>query len=85
METPYTLQTLVETLQSNVATIVFTKVNGDQRIMKCTLIPEKITKPVRTAEDNLIFTSNNNIVVWDLDKEDWRSFKFDRITSVTVE
>jgi WYL_2, Sm-like SH3 beta-barrel fold len=85
MSIPYTLESLVEALQTNVMTVVFTKVNGEQRIMKCTLIPEKITKPVRTAEDNKVFTNSNNIVVWDLEKNDWRAFKFDRITSVTIE
>mgnify|MGYP006289018663 CR=1 FL=1 len=84
MEAPYTLEYLRETLRNNVVSLVFTKKNGEQRVMKCTLIPEKISATIRTDEENKPLTEISSVVVWDLEKNEWRSFKVERVTSVTI-
>ena len=75
-------------LRSGVCTVIFTKVDGTQRTMRCTLkqdlLPQKEAPKADTA--NAIADPNqptatpakkrteNNLSVWDLEKEAWRSF-----------
>ncbi len=64
------------------ADITFTKKDGTERIMKCTLrndvvVPyEKKTDIVREGKDNIM-------PVWDLEAEAWRSVNIDTIKEVT--
>jgi len=61
--------------------VTFTKSTGEERKMKCTLkedvVPlyEKKTERVKAKNDNVLS-------VWDLDKNEWRSFKLDSIKTV---
>ena len=58
----------------------FTKKDGSERIMICTLCPEFL--PLQTAfdlEEAAGKNKENLVVVWDLEKEAWRSFRFDSI------
>jgi hypothetical protein len=66
-------------LQSEKVTIVFEKKDGTLREMVCTLkdIPtDKTPKGVSKKE------SDEAIAVFDLDKNDWRSFRFDSVKRV---
>jgi hypothetical protein len=62
-------------------TITFRKADGDLREMRCTLQESVAPKIVReTAEPRKY---NPDIcVVWDLDRQAWRSFRWDRITRI---
>lgn len=79
---------LKETLQNGIITVTFTKTDGTERTMKCTLIPEYIpAKPV--AEGQQLLTEEltrvenpNTISVWDLESNGWRSFRIDSIKSI---
>lgn len=79
---------LKEVLENGIATVTFTKVDGTERTMKCTLIPEYIpAKPV--AEGQQLLTEGltkvdnpNTIAVWDLENNAWRSFRIDSIKTV---
>lgn len=73
-----------ETLQNSVCKVKFTKVNGEERTMTCTLIdyllPEYEAKVEgRTKKENL-----DNLSVWDLDFEQWRSFKVNNIIDLQI-
>lgn len=72
---------ILEALRNGVTTVKFTKVNGDERIMKCTLnfdiIPEEHT-PKET-----IFTTNKVIRAFDVEKEGWRSFRIENVKEFT--
>lgn len=62
--------------------ITFTKVNGEPRVMRCTLRadqlpPAKITEEVRARETNYAILN-----VWDLDAAGWRSFRVDNVTEI---
>lgn len=60
----------------------FTKANGEQRKMRCTLdetnIPEE-KHPKNSGRKH----PEDSIAVFDLDKQDWRSFRFDSIKEFT--
>ena len=72
---------LKETLSKGEGTISFTKLNGQERVMRCTLqegvIPTYSEKGTQTKPP-----SGETLAVWDLDKNEWRAFRYDRITSV---
>ena len=76
---------VIEQLRSRIVTVNFTKADGSDRIMNCTLLPEYL--PENTYESSQIDESESNasletIAVWDTDISAWRSFRFDRITNV---
>ena len=76
---------LLETLRNNVCTITFTKVNGEVRIMPCTLkadiVPAYERKtPIKEATDK----EKATVSVWCTDASSWRSFRFDSVTKVEI-
>ncbi len=81
----YKREQIVELLQKSVVEVTFTKLNGDRRIMTCTLMPDQL--PPAKAEDPLsqkkIRALNEEVVnVWDVNAAGWRSFRLDRVESV---
>lgn len=79
---------LKEVLQNSVVTVVFTKVDGTERTMNCTLLPEYIKATV--GEKQQLLTESlpkpenpNTIAVWDVENNGWRSFRLDSIKTVT--
>jgi len=77
-----TKQELLELLKSNVVEVTFTKLNGDERVMPCTL--QEMYLPPRkegTAEKK----SNGKVVsVWAMEANGFRSFHYDRVKAVRV-
>ena len=70
-------QQLKYQLQNGVAEVVFTKADGSERKMLCTLQDKYIAiKPTSEREKN-----NDVLSVWDIDKGAWRSFRYDRVIS----
>ena len=73
---------LVEGLKKNVMRITFTKVNGDERVMLCTLhdsiLPEQPISEIKKK------VNPDTISVWDLDNNGWRSFRLDSIKEMKV-
>ena len=71
-------ETLIKNLQQNAMRITFTKVNGDERIMDCTLQEHMIPE---TSESNR--KQNEEVLpVFDINKAEWRSFRVDSVTKV---
>jgi hypothetical protein len=73
----------MEFLKANVAEVRFTKSDGTERIMKCTLKEDLVVaynkKTDRTKE------ANNDIVpVFDVEKNEWRSFRVDSVQSISL-
>ena len=70
---------LVERLERGEVIVTFTKKDGTERVMKCTLhegvIPVIETKGARKPNDEVL-------AVWDMDKNAWRSFRLDSIKHV---
>ena len=88
-------------LTNSEISVTFTKADGTDREMLCTLdgsrIPVSVTKPVvlttSTAPvDGIVRESKrprkepdpHSIRVFDLEKQEWRSFRFDRLKKVTA-
>jgi hypothetical protein len=72
--------TLIKNLQMKAMRITFTKVNGDERIMDCSL-QESLVPP--TNPDNR--KENEEVLpVFDINKGEWRSFRMDSITKIEV-
>lgn len=64
--------------KQGIVTVVFTKIGtGETRVMPCTLkedlIPAKAV--IKDMDPN-----SDNLVVWSLDKDAWRSFRVNTVT-----
>jgi hypothetical protein len=80
-----TREALVEMLQSDIYSVTFNKLSGDERTMICTLDPNFLPEAKRNEPLSLTKVRNlesTNIVVWDTTANDWRSFRYDRVTRV---
>ena len=68
-------------LRSGVCEVVFTKANGDERQMVCTLHPSFL--PEIEESDNPDKKSSNEtddvITVWDTEADGWRRFRIDSL------
>jgi hypothetical protein len=78
-------------LRENVLLVNFTKKDGTERVMKCTLkedmIPQEM-KPKKTekvvSEDSVaVARPKESISVFDVDVVGWRSFRFDSVKDIT--
>lgn len=74
-------------LEQNVLVVDFTKLNGDKRVMTCTLREDM--KPAATKVDPMSTKkvreiSDAVVSVWDVNAKGWRSFRYDRINSVDI-
>jgi hypothetical protein len=77
------IKTAVKTaLLAGPTTIVFTKVDGTQRTMKCTL--REALLPPRTLTESDRKVNEGIQTVFDLELNQWRSFKWDNFISFEV-
>jgi hypothetical protein len=77
---------LKQQLQGDVATVVFTKADGTERTMRCTLLAEYLPAPEgpQLLTENTRQENDNVLSVWDIENGGWRSFRLDTIKSLTV-
>jgi hypothetical protein len=71
---------LLVILTKYVTKVVFTKVDGSTRVMKCTLINAFL--PPLIGSNNK--RSEEVIPVWDLEAEGWRSFRVDSVQTMEI-
>ena len=72
---------MINELRARNCRVIFTKTNGEERDMTCTLVEDTIpdaNKPKVGAEYN-----QEVIRVWDVNAEGWRSFRVDAVKSFT--
>ena len=74
-------------LKQHVVVVTFTKKDGSERIMNCTLqedlIPIKVVSESANTSNVTIRTVNDDVVpVYDIDAKGWRSFRWDSVKSV---
>jgi hypothetical protein len=70
-------------LREGVVNITFTKVDGTERTMRCTLLSDLI--PVdeqQTKKDNERKFTDDAIRVWDSEKQAWRAFRWNSVKKV---
>ena len=72
---------LLEALKKYECTVTFTKVNGETRVMPCTLkedvVPKLETKGTKKPNESVVS-------VWCLDKREWRSFRVDNVVDLQI-
>jgi hypothetical protein len=70
-------------LKHNVANVKFTKVDGTERVMRCTLKDEFLPEQYR-GKGTILTEGANTLRVYDLDNGAWRSFRVDSVLEVSV-
>ena len=79
--TEINIETLTNLIKSNIMEVTFTKTNGEERKMTCTLMENYLP----TYNEGSTRKKNDNVLsVWDLDKDGWRSFRKDTITEYKI-
>lgn len=81
--TPEGRKWLKSVLHDGPAQVVFTKNDGSERTMLCTL-QEGVALPHDKKTDRVKEANADVVAVWDLEKKAWRSFKLSSIKSVTI-
>ena len=73
-------ESITKSLQEGVCEVFFTKSDGSERIMHCTLNPKFAPSMPQQVEETVRKNKNPDaIAVWDTDFDAWRSFRIDRI------
>jgi hypothetical protein len=82
----FTRDGLIDMLRNNVVVVTFTKVNGDERVMHCTLQASYIPNaPSQNGELVIETKTNSNTVsVWDVNANGWRSFRVENVKSISM-
>ena len=73
---------ILDALRADVATVVFTKADGSERTMLCTLVETKIpTDKQPKSETQTSSTAGSAVRAFDIEKGEWRSFRFESVKS----
>ena len=73
---------LIEQLQTGVYEVTFTKVNGDNRVMPCTLMADHLPEfGTKLKESDTVDLDLDRISVWCTDANVWRAFKPSKLIS----
>jgi hypothetical protein len=74
-------------LEQNVLVVDFTKLNGDKRVMTCTLredMKPRATKDDAMSQKKVREISDAVVSVWDVNAKGWRSFRYERVNKVDI-
>jgi hypothetical protein len=84
--TIFTRDGLIDILRHNIVNVTFIKLNGDERVMRCTLKTEYI--PNAPSQNGELVTEektiSNTVSVWDMEANGWRSFRVGNIKNISV-
>lgn len=86
----YERDRVLNDLRSNVIEVHFVKVNGESRVMRCTLmprlLPQSFVKSLEEQKEEKNFHNTNPDVIacWDVQAAGWRSFRIDSVTYMQV-
>lgn len=68
-------------LRSGICELVFTKKNGDERQMTCTLHPDHLPLIDKDAPAGKSPENEETVVVWDTEAQGWRQFRLENLVS----
>lgn len=72
-------------LKSHICEVTFTKVDGDVRVMPCTLREDLLPTINSDNSDGKVKRANDTVLsVWCTDKNEWRSFRISNVTNLRV-
>ena len=75
-----------DSLHQGMCKVVFTKKNGDERIMHCTLQESMLPEQMDIEEEIQKKKPNPDVLaVWDVEAKGWRSFRWDSVKDFKVE
>ena len=76
-----------EMLLTSQCRVIFTKVNGEERNMVCTLKEDVIPKATKDpiTQKKVRDLNEEVLAVWDVNKEGWRSFRISNVVSFVCE
>ena len=77
----YSYKVLKEELNKGNCEVTFTKKNGEERVMPCTLVFDHIPEEHHPKGTGSQHNSQETIAAWCMDKEAWRSFRVDSVKS----
>jgi 2-C-methyl-D-erythritol 4-phosphate cytidylyltransferase len=83
----YERDKLIADLRESVIEVTFTKVNGEKRIMRCTLDQKQIPQTIdynHLKEQHARKENLDVIAAWDVQANGWRSFRVDSVQYVQV-
>lgn len=63
--------------------IVFTKADGTERVMRCSLNPSLLPAATPKESKTARAVSTETLAVYDLENEGWRSFRYDSVIEVS--
>ncbi len=74
---------MIEHLQAQVCRVVFKKINGEERNMECTLMENVLPKATKDplSQKKVRAVNEAVIVAWDVNKDDFRSFRVENVVS----
>jgi len=75
---------LIGMLRSGPATVTFTKADGTDRVMECTLEESKLPKVELKESAKPRKESTTSMRVFDLEKNEWRSFTIKKVKQVNI-
>tara|TARA_Y100000389_G_C17456052_1_gene518231 strand:- start:2357 stop:2647 length:291 start_codon:yes stop_codon:yes gene_type:complete len=75
-----TRDNLIELLQKEVVEVTFTKLDGDERVMPCTLKESYFPDPKKEATQK----NDKVVAVWAVESQGFRSFRYDRVKAIKV-
>lgn len=78
----YSYNEIVNQLRDSVLTVTFTKVDGTNRVMRCTLMQSYLPEEFKSRAPMLTETAPQTVSVWDVDAGGWRSFRLDTVTNI---
>ena len=83
MSKPETIEELLQSLKCGIVVVKFLKKDESERVMVATLDPKLLPERDASITQEYASKNTNQIRVYDMEAEAWRSFLFDRIISVT--
>lgn len=79
-----TKSVLPELLKTCIVSVTFTKKDGTERVMKCTLRPDLLPPQVVNEDKPAKKKSETSIAVYDLEINAWRSITYDTVSIIQV-
>lgn len=77
---------ITKKLHEGICKIIFTKANGDTRIMHCTLNESLLPEQTDLEEAVQKKAPNPDVLaVWDVENSGWRSFRWDSVKEFSAE
>lgn len=79
----FTRDNILKELRNNVIDVTFDKVNGERRVLRCTLRQDMLPPNYIVEADHDFHAKNeNHIAAWDVMNKGWRSFRIDSVVWV---